>query len=87
MCAGEECSQCHYCKPAAMWRRPDVMIGHLWTERSCGEPGSVGSVIKAKGSGSLKDVAQFYNYSTAILKLKNFVRHISVTKQNTQLRS
>ena len=71
MCAGEECSHCHYCKLAALWGRPGVMIGHLWTECSCGEPGSVGSAIKAKGSGTLKDVAQFY-YCPEILKSEKF---------------
>ena len=49
--------------------------------------GSVGSVIKVNGSGSLRDVAKFYNHISAILKLKNFPRHIRVTKEQTQLRS
>jgi hypothetical protein len=87
MSAGEEYSHYHLCKLAALWGRRDLMIGHLWTDCSCGELGSVGSVIKVNGSGSLRDVAKFYNHSSAILKLKNFVRYIRVTKQNTQLRS
>ena len=85
MRAGEGCSDCHQCKLDALWGRPDVMIRHLWTGCSCDEPGSVGSVIKVNGSGLLRDVEQFYNHRSVILKFKNFSRHISVTKQNTQL--
>jgi len=50
------------------------MIGHLWTDCLCCEKGSVGSVVKVNGSGSSRDVEQFYNHSSAILKLKNFVK-------------
>ena len=87
MRAGEECSDCHQSKLPALWGRSDVMIGHLWTDCSCGEPGSVATVIKVNGSGSLVDEMQFYNHSSAILKPETFLRHISRTKQNTQLRS
>jgi hypothetical protein len=81
MRAGEECSHCYHCKLAALWGRADGMIGQLWTDCSCGEPGSVGSVMNVSGSGSLREVAQFYNHISAILTLKNVVRHISVTAQ------
>ena len=87
MRAGEGCSDCHLCKIAALWGRHDVIIGHLWTGCSCGEPGSGGSVVKVNEGGPLRDVEQFYNHSSAILKLKNFVEHISVTKQNSQIRN
>ena len=54
MCTGEECSDCYHCKVAALWGRTDGMIGHFWNECSCGEPGSVGSVIKVNGSGTFR---------------------------------
>jgi len=37
--AGEECSHCRHCTLAAMWGRPDVMIGHLWVGCWSGESG------------------------------------------------
>jgi len=37
MRAVEECIHCHHCKLGALWGRPDLMTGHLWTERSGGE--------------------------------------------------
>ena len=60
MGAGEECSHCHNCKPAALWDRSDGMNGQLWTERSCGEPGQCW--IKYNGSGKIRDVGQFCNH-------------------------
>ena len=39
MRAEEGCSHCYHCKLAALWGRPDVMIGHLWTDCPFDEPG------------------------------------------------
>ena len=67
--------------------------GLTWWLVSCGlnvhvvNRSIVGSAIKVNGSGSLREVAQFYNRSYSILKTKKILRHISLTKQNTQLRS
>jgi len=69
---GEECCHCVHWKLAAMWGRSDVMIGQLWNYCSCGEPGNVGSVIKLSGSGSIRDIAQFYNHSSAIRNTEKF---------------
>jgi hypothetical protein len=41
MGAGEECNHSHNCKLAALKGRYDGMIGHLWTEGLCDEPGNV----------------------------------------------
>jgi len=65
--------------------------GMTWWLDTCGltvhvvNHSSVGSVVKVNGGGTLRDVEQFYNHRSAILKLKNFPRHISVTKNKTRL--
>ena len=68
MGAGEECSHCRNCNPEALWGRTGGMTRHLWTERWGGEPGSVGSVIKVNGSGTLIVVTKHYNHNSTVLK-------------------
>jgi len=87
MGAGEGCSHCHDCKLAVLWGRHDVTFGHLSTDCSCGEPGIVGTLIKVSWSGSVTVTTRHYNHNSVILKIEKFPRYISVTKQNTQLRS
>ena len=48
MCAGEECSDCHHCKLAALWGRTGGMIGQLWNESSYGELGQCWISDKSK---------------------------------------
>ena len=76
MCAGEECGNCHQCTFAALWDRPDVMIGQLWTDCSCG-------VINVNGSGSITVVTEHCNHNKTILKTEMFPIYISVIKQNS----
>jgi len=47
---------------------------------------SVGSVINVIASGSLRNLEQFYNRSSANVKTKKISTYISRTKQNTQPR-